>query len=281
VKQLSSNMKSHIEGEVTSLATCWSLTRQDGVALSFTDFDNDLTVDGNIYRAETGYSRTAIENTSGLTVDNLDIIGSLDSAAITEQDLMAGLYDFAEVTIFMVNWQDLSMGRIPLRTGWLGEISFEDGRFTAELRGLGQALLSEIGEVYTPTCRVDLGSSACGIDLSPLQETDVIASVTNRSQFSLTSYDGADEVLAGGAMTVTSGLNSGRSIEMRTWSQSTKTVTLLFELPYDLTIGDTVSFYPGCDKRFVTCRDVFGNQINFRGFPHIPGTDALLESGNG
>lgn len=274
-------MKSHIGGEVTSLATCWSLTRQDGTALYFTDFDQDLTVEGNIYRAETGYSRTAIDNTNGLTVDNLDIIGSLDSAAITAQDLMAGLYDFAEVTIFMVNWQDLSMGQIPLRTGWLGEISFVEGRFTVELRGLGQAFLSEIGEVYTPTCRVDLGSTACGIDLSPLQETDVIASVTSRSQFTLTSYDGAEEVLASGGLTVTSGLNSGRSLEIKGWNQSTKTVTLLFDLPFDLTIGDSVSFYPGCDKRFATCRDVFGNQINFRGFPHIPGTDALLESGNG
>ncbi len=281
MKQLSLNMKSHIDGEVTSLATCWSLTRQDGAALYFTDFDRDLLVEGNLYKAESGYSRSAIDNTSGLTVDNLDIIGSLNSAAITEQDLMAGLYDFAEVTIFMVNWQDLSMGRIPLRKGWLGEISFEDGRFTAELRGLGQALVSEIGEVYTPTCRVDLGGSACGIDLGALQETDTVAAVASRSQFTLTSYDGADDVLAGGGLTVTGGLNSGRSVEIQSWIQLTRTITLLFDLPFDLAVGDPVQFYPGCDKRFATCRDVFGNQINFRGFPHIPGTDALLESGNG
>ena len=31
-----------------------------------------------------------------------------------------------------------------------------------------------------------------------------------------------------------------------------------------------------CDKRFTTCRDVFGNGANFRGFPHLPGPDALL-----
>ena len=31
-----------------------------------------------------------------------------------------------------------------------------------------------------------------------------------------------------------------------------------------------------CDKRFETCRDVFGNTENFRGFPHMPGTDFIL-----
>lgn len=36
--------------------------------------------------------------------------------------------------------------------------------------------------------------------------------------------------------------------------------------------------FPGlaCDHRFETCRDVFGNAANFRGFPHLPGTEALV-----
>ena len=31
-----------------------------------------------------------------------------------------------------------------------------------------------------------------------------------------------------------------------------------------------------CDQRFETCRDVFSNTENFRGFPHLPGPDAVL-----
>ena len=31
-----------------------------------------------------------------------------------------------------------------------------------------------------------------------------------------------------------------------------------------------------CDKRFSTCRDVFSNTENFRGFPHMPGNDAVI-----
>ena len=38
--------------------------------------------------------------------------------------------------------------------------------------------------------------------------------------------------------------------------------------------GDTFTVTAGCDKRFATCRSKFDNQLNFRGFPHLPGNDA-------
>jgi hypothetical protein len=31
-----------------------------------------------------------------------------------------------------------------------------------------------------------------------------------------------------------------------------------------------------CDQRFATCKDQFSNADNFRGFPHMPGNDAVL-----
>ncbi len=46
----------------------------------------------------------------------------------------------------------------------------------------------------------------------------------------------------------------------------------------DARCGVDRSAFPGdaCDHRFETCRDLFGNAANFRGFPHLPGTDALV-----
>ena len=41
-------------------------------------------------------------------------------------------------------------------------------------------------------------------------------------------------------------------------------------------VGDTLSVTAGCDRRFATCRDRFANAVNFRGFPHIPGSDYVL-----
>lgn len=40
--------------------------------------------------------------------------------------------------------------------------------------------------------------------------------------------------------------------------------------------GDAFHVSPGCDKSFATCRGRFGNGVNFRGFPHIPGNDFII-----
>lgn len=45
----------------------------------------------------------------------------------------------------------------------------------------------------------------------------------------------------------------------------------------DARCGVDASAFPGatCDKRWATCRDVFANAVNFRGFPTAPGEDFL------
>ena len=40
--------------------------------------------------------------------------------------------------------------------------------------------------------------------------------------------------------------------------------------------GDGFTIRAGCDKRMETCGAKFANTANFRGFPHIPGQDAVL-----
>lgn len=40
--------------------------------------------------------------------------------------------------------------------------------------------------------------------------------------------------------------------------------------------GDALVVRAGCDRRLATCAAKFANVANFRGFPHIPGSDFLL-----
>ena len=46
----------------------------------------------------------------------------------------------------------------------------------------------------------------------------------------------------------------------------------------DARCGVDVGAFPGvaCDQRWETCRDTFANTVNFRGFPHMPGSDFVL-----
>jgi len=277
VKNLSASLNTHLNGEVTSLTSCWQISRRDGVVIYLTDHDVDLVVAGQLYRASDGYNRSPLKGSSGTSTDEMDLTGYLNSSWLKEDDLIAGLFDFAEIKLSLVNWQDPSMGVIPLRKGWIGEVSWRDGQFKAELRGLSNALKRNLGQLFTPDCSADLGDNRCKVDLIALGFSDIVASVSDPQIFKLINFAGLSGDLSGGIAHFTSGANAGQKIEISSWVFSDLEITLYLPCPYPLLAGDLVTVYPGCDKRFATCRNRYSNQINFRGFPHVPGIGSLLE----
>lgn len=167
-KTIDSNFQTHLEQTTTTLAMCWHITRKDGKEFFFTNHDQDLEIDGDIYTASYGFDQTAIQSSIDLSVDNLELIGILDATKVSVNDLRLGLYDNAEVELFIVNWSDLTQGKIKTRKGWLGNVQIgTNGAFTAELRGILQQLVNPVIETTSPTCRADLGDTRCGIPILP------------------------------------------------------------------------------------------------------------------
>lgn len=269
-------LATHLASEVTTLATCWSITRKDGVALYFTEHDRDVMVDGHTYQAADSMAVSALSSSIGLAVDNLEFEGMLTATAITEADLLSGRYDHAEIRIFMVNYADPTMGKLDLKTGWLGEVTRQDGKFTAEMRGLSSHLQQVIGEVYTRNCRAQLGDARCGVNLAPYTVTGTVTAVEAAHAFSDSSKTQAADYFASGVVTFTSGANAGLSMEVREFSNGR--FGLFLPMPYALVVGTTFTAVAGCDKRIESCISRFHNAVNFRGEPHVPGTDKLLET---
>lgn len=276
MKPLSPALQAHLAQQVTTLATCWKLTRRDGTVMGFTDHDRDLTVAGSVYAAATGFTPTAVSSSSALNVDHMDVEGMLSSGAISEADLMAGRYDHAEILVFQVNYQDTEQGTLPLRTGWLGEVELRGGRFVAEVRGLAQRLSQRIGAFYSPSCRAEFGDSRCKINLSGLTVSGVITGVTSRGILHDSTRSEAAGLFSFGTLTFLSGENAGLAAEVKTFFPGTFTLFLPF--PYAVAAGDEYQVTQGCDKTFDTCAGRFANAVNFRGEPHLPGTDRLLET---
>ena len=168
MKATSAALAAHLEGPVTTLATCWQITRRDGARFHFTDHDRDIAFEGALYRASAGYARSAIASDAGLAPDTLEVEGVFEDDALSEAALRAGLFDGAEARLFLVNWADPGMGALRLRRGWFGEVVLGDGGvFRTELRGLTQALSQRIGALISPACRADLGDGRCRVPLHP------------------------------------------------------------------------------------------------------------------
>lgn len=281
MKTLSTPLAALIAGEVTTLATCWKLTRRDGVMLGFTDFNEDIIYASLTYKAATGFSPSAIDNSASLRVDNLDIEGMLSSASLTEADIFAGLYDFAAIDIFHLNYQDISQGIIKLRRGWLGEVSLSKQHFITEVRGLSQAFSQNIGEYFSPSCRASLGDSRCKVNIAAHTVTGSVTSGFSQSGFTDSARTEANGIFTNGKITFTSGANAGISMEVKEYSFKAGTggtITLVLPMPYAIVAGNTYSLQKGCDKTLATCFSRFNNVVNFRGEPHVPGMDKLLET---
>lgn len=206
MRTISSVIEAALESGAAKLCQVWIITRKDGVQLGFTDHDRDLTVEGVVCRAASGFSAGAATSELGLGgASSSAVAGVIDSDSLSAADIAAGLYDEAAIEVYTLDWQSPSehvmtfsgqMARFEARGGLRnGEASF-----VAHVEGPMARLERVIGRRMSPLCDAVLGDARCG--------------VTHLAQ-------------------------------------------------------------PVCDKRFSTCRNVFGNGHRFRGFPDLPGEDFL------
>ncbi len=202
MRSIPDELAARIEGGAARLCHVWLLTRADEERLGFTDHDRPLTVDGVDCAAASGWTAGAADQALGLAAGSAAAAGALDSEAITEADIAAGLYDGCAVECRRVDWAEPSLA-VALWTGTIARIKREGGGFTAEVEGPLAALERVAGRTFGRLCDANLGDGRCGVD------------------------DGHP------------------------------------------------AFAEGCDKRLATCRGRFGNVLNFRGFPTIPGDDFL------
>lgn len=241
------------------------------------------TLTSETYLAAVGFSNSAVENKSDLSVDNQDIQGIFDSDTITLADLRAGAFDYADVYIFFVNWQDSTQGILKLRRGKLGEVtSSPQGWFTVELRGMTQLLQQQIVELYGPECRADLFDSRCGLLSTAYQCTGHVVSVTDGTHIVIAldttaaNYTASDQWFQYGQVHFISGANEFKTLEIKTWNHTSLIVQFYVPAGYPIQVGDNFTITPGCDKTQPTCKTVFNNLVNFRGEPFIPGNDAAF-----
>lgn len=276
MRTVSSALESHFAQECTTLATCWKITRTDSTIMGFTDNVEDILFESVTYKASTGFTASAVASQSDMSVDNLDVEGMLDSQAITESDIAAGLYDHAGLEIFMLNYADTSQGKMIIRRGFLGEVSIRRGQFVAEVRGLSQKIQQVIGRTYQPSCDALLGDARCGVNLASFTTSTSVSSVTSSQIFTASALTQDAGYFTGGVVQWTSGNNDGLSMEVKEFLNGQ--VTLALPMPYAIAVSDSFDIIAACDKTRDTCKSVFNNLDNFRGFPDVPGMDKLLET---
>ncbi|MEO0400310.1 MAG: DUF2163 domain-containing protein [Pseudomonadota bacterium] len=270
-------LQAHLDTGATTLCTCWRIARKDGVVLGFTDHDRALSFGGTTYQPETGADGARIVSSADLSVDNSEIVGALDAAALSAEDLAAGKYDDADVEIWRVNWADVAE-RVLLKSATIGETTRAGEAFTAELRGLSHQLSGAIGRVYQRHCDAVVGDARCGVNLTTaaFKGAGVVSAVLDEHRFSATGLSSFENNwFAHGVITWTSGANAGLTAHVKSSGAigAASDITLWLPAANPVAIGDGFDVTAGCDRRHETCTAKFSNLVNFRGFHLMPGND--------
>ena len=192
-----------------------------------------------------------------------------DSGSPTEAQIRSGLFNFAKVTVYRVNYNDLTSGRHEVVVyGKAGETGYSELGWKTEFRSLSQLLKQTISQPYSLTCRAKFGDARCtkafvytaGAVTSLGAETD--------RQFNDTSIVAANGFYNGGVIEWLTGNNAGAQMEVDSYTVGV--FALALAMPFAIVNGDTYRVRQDCDKTFATCKTTHANTLFFRGENLIP-----------
>lgn len=270
MRTVSSNlMQDILKGKIANLM---KITLQNGAVYGYTDHDHNLTIDGVTYVPAPGLQKVKMTMTANAEVSNQEFGSAWVDAP--EEDLRAGLFDSAIMEISWGSWQNPGYGRLVVFTGQLGEITWSEEGFKADIVSFMKNLAKNVGNVFTANCRHTLFSGeqtgyvgACGVNPASYTFSGSVGAITiPKWKFSFTS-DKPDGYFSNGQITFTSGLNNGLSTVIK--SHAGGVLELFLPTAFVINPGDTFNIYAGCDKTLNTCKNKFNNVVNFGGFPHI------------
>jgi uncharacterized phage protein (TIGR02218 family) len=215
---------------------------------------------------------SAVRRGVDLEPESLDVRGALSSDAIAAADLDAGRWDGAALMLILTEWTDPGALWLELARGEIGAVERAGEGFTAELVGPAAVLDRPVAPETSPDCRAMLGDPACRVDMGKYRQVAAVAGVEGQV---VTIAGGGllANAYAFGSLRWLTGANCG--IVQAVMASDDAAVTLSDPPAFAVAAGALVLLIQGCDKRMETCSARFGNGVNFRGEPYLPGNDLL------
>lgn len=208
-----------------------------------------------------------------------------------DQPLLAaaigGIFDAATVTIERAYFVEgnptypvsragaTPLGSMVVFKGLVTTCDIEDNTILLTISDHRQLLSIQMPRnIYQAGCEHVLFDQGCTLNAESYRRTDTVKtwSLMSRAQFAADPGDpfvGATYDL--GRVRCDIGANAGFQITIREHDPvaNPSRFFLLKPFPFPISVGDTMSFWPGCAKTLGACTS-FGNTINFGGDPFIP-----------
>jgi uncharacterized phage protein (TIGR02218 family) len=278
-------MAGHLAGTAHTRCNMLLLDLKDGTRIGITDHDKDLSFDlgdGLVsYSSGTGILSSNVSLACGLEADNYEVSGPL-ADVVTLDAVLGGRFNRARARLFEVNWTDLTQGYIAILAGNVSEARPEGGKFVFEIRSDVDRFNQTVGRVITDQCDADFGDGI-RCHATPVSITGTVTAAADGMNFTV-SFTGsyANTFFNKGTVQFITGALAGTAkIEIQSWSAA-GVIQLFAPLASVPAIGATCTIRQGCfdvatgqSKSRAACM-AFGQILNFRGYPEVPGRKALM-----
>lgn len=267
------------------MADLYTIKDAYGGVSTWTDFDNDLSVGGTLYSAETlVLTRTKTKLSTGLDTDTMTVtLAAPPSATIQTMSpyygmpwLMAiqkGYLDGARINVDRMvtnDWGDTSFGSIPMFYGRVSDVDVSRGVATIKVNtDLDLLNLQLPKNLFQAGCLNTLYDGGCLANRSAFTFSGTVGGGSTSTSIVLSGVTTQpDGYFALGTMKFTSGTNINGVAGVRDFASGVATLT--YPLVNAPSVGDAFTITAGCDKQLTTCTNKFSNQAHFRGFPYVP-----------
>ncbi len=156
------------------VATLCLVTLGNGTVQGYTDHDAPLTVNGQTYVPAAGMQAIHMHITNDASVSNQNLQAGW-TPIISEQAVLEGTYDYAQVSFALCAWNEPGLGSVPIFGGRLGIVKYTDQGFQADIFSNMWSLSQFIGVEFTANCRHKFGATqdpngvaGCNFDASGL-----------------------------------------------------------------------------------------------------------------
>jgi hypothetical protein len=244
--------------------------------------------------SEASFSCTSNTMSLTVTIPNETTVTFPGTNTPLFQTVASNLFDAAQVWVYtayaplILNGSrigndgfDTSLG---LETKFMGTITNVDSLDRSQCTFSVSDLLYQLN-LSTPTnliqsgCRFTLFDQNCTLNSAAFTVTGQVASGGTQLVINTTAALGSvgTDTLPYtlGVVKFTSGQNTGQGFKIK--QQNSTTQFVLDAAPIlPIQVGDQFVVYPGCDLTAATCKNKFGNLINFSGYPAVPLPEVVL-----
>lgn len=269
------------------MADLYTFILVDGTVLRYTSADIDITAGGNTFlHGQPIIKRSRTRVALGTAVDQLDLNISASPETLLSglpwlQAITNGALDGAEVTLeraFAATPEDAMSGNVAgtvnLFEGRVSDTTTDSLTSKVIVRSWLEVLNTPLPRnLYQPPCGYSLYDTGCGVSRAAYAAFGAVASGSTRQSINcgLSNAAGYFDI---GEIVMSSGQNWGVIRTVRSYVPGV--VTLAYPLPKPVSVGDTFTIYPGCDKRLTTCDTKFGNKARYRATPFVPVPETAL-----